>query len=276
MLNIFRSLTIIGVAMAVTTPVFAQNINSLETRLNRMEREMQTLSRSVFKGDVAPPTMQVAPATANQTAGMELRLNQLEDQLRRITGMIEENSFRLRKLEQAGVTAIQQQPLSNNNSGFQTQTQPSTDPALVVDNSPYQLGTINNNVGTSPAALYDKAFGFLQVNDYASAQATFDDFLAQYPDHSLAANSKYWLAETYYARGDYKQASQSFARAFKDHPEGQKAPDTLLKLAMSLNAQDMRQEACLTLGELGNRFPNAPSSVSTKAAEERTSYGCES
>lgn len=272
----FRSFILTGAVMTLATPVFAQNINSLEMRLDRMEREMRTLSRSVYKGDVPPPTMQQADMTSpNQTAAMELRLNQLEDQLRRMTGMIEENSFRLRKIEQAG-SAIEQQPSPMNNTLLSQQTPQNADSALVVDNSPYQLGTINNNAAeTSPAALYDKAFGFLQVNDYASAQATFDDFLIEYPDHSLAANSKYWLAETYYARGDYKTASQSFARAFKDHPEGQKAPDTLLKLAMSLNAQDMRAEACLTLGELTSRFPNAPSSVKTKATEEHTAYGCE-
>jgi len=235
--------------------------------MDRLEREMNTLSRSVYKGDVPPPSMQATPSP-NNTAGMELRLNQLEDQLRRMTGMIEENSFRLRKLEQAPVASAPQQPLIN--------TPTNTSSSLVVDETPYQLGTINNNTSMSPAALYDKAFGYLQVNDYASAQATFDDFLVQYPDHSLAANSKYWLGETYYARNDFKQASQSFARAFKDHPEGQKAPDTLLKLAMSLKAQDMKTEACLTLGELKSRFPNAPSSVTTKASEERTAYGCES
>lgn len=267
MRNLYKYLMVAGVVLT-TVPVSAQNINAVQGRIDRLEREMNTLSRSVYKGDVPPPSSrQVAPAQ-NQTAAMELRLNQLEDQLRRMTGMIEENGFRLRKLEQSGVASVGQQPTLNtpNNTGS----------SLVVDDAPYQLGSINNGSAASPAALYDQAFGYLQVNDYASAQATFDDFLVQYPDHSLAANSKYWLAETYYARNDYKQASQSFARSFKDHPEGQKAPDTLLKLAMSLNAQNMKTEACLTLGELKSRFPNAPSSVATKASKERASYGCES
>lgn len=263
-----------GLAVTMAAPVFAQNNNSVESRLNRMEREMQTLSRSVYKGDVAPPAIQTIPAASNQMAATELRLNQLEDQLRRVTGMIEENSFRLRKIEQAGAAVTSVSP-SQNSSLPSLQNPNLDDSALVVDNSPYQLGTINNDNGMSPAALYDKAFGFLQVNDYASAQATFDEFLSQYPDHSLAANSKFWLGETYFARNDFKTASQSYARAFKDHPDGQKAPDTLLKLAMSLKAQDMENEACLTLGELDKRFPNAPTSVKSKAEEERTSYGCD-
>lgn len=272
MTNLLKYSFYAGVVMMMVSPVFAQNINSVEARLDRMEREMNTLSRSVFRGDVPPPTMQVQNSGSSNTAAMELRLNQLEDQIRRMTGMIEENSFRLRKLETTGVSSqANTQPQQLN----QFVPEPSIDNSpLVVDNSPYQLGTINNT-GTSPAGLYDEAFGYLQVNDYASAQDSFERFIAAYPDHSLVANSKYWLGETFYARNDYQAASQSFARAFKDHPDGQKAPDTLLKLAMSLKAQDMNTEACLTLDELSKRFPNAPSSVTTKASEERASYGCD-
>lgn len=263
----------------------AQNINSLETRLDRMEREMLTLSRSVYKGDVPPPQINAPAGDAHMAAQMENRLNQLEDQLRRLTGMIEETGYRLRQLEgkmtgsSASVTTqpVTAQPLQSADmmDAGQAATQPQ--PSFTVDNAPYQLGTITdtqNNQGT-PAGLYDQAFSFLQSNDYASAQANFEKFIETYPDHDLAANAKYWLGETFYAREDYQAASRAFARSFKDHPDGQKAPDTLLKLAMSLKGQDMTEEACLTLGELDKRFPNAVKSIADKAASERLSYGCE-
>lgn len=269
----FQFMAITGLVMSIAMPAFAQNINAVQARIDRLEREMNTLSRSVFRGDVAPPTMQVtSPSTVNNTAAIEMRLGQLETQLRRLTGMIEENSFRIRQMENKATSSVSapiqpQQPTSSMD-GIQSES-------LMVDTSPYQLGTITNAPET-PARLYDKAFSFLQVNDYASAQATFEDFIDQYPDHSLAPNSKFWIGETHYERQDYASASQAFARAFKDHPDGQKAPDTLLKLAMSLKAQDMSNEACLTLDELAKRFPNAPSSVATRANEERQLYGCDS
>ncbi len=268
--------------MLIPAVACAQNINSIQARLDRMEREMQTLSRSVFKGDVAPP--QIGGGVDNsQTASMELRLNQIEDQLRRLTGMIEENSYRVRQVEekmgQASSAAntinppsIQAQPLAPSiNNGVASD-------ALVVDNAPYQLGTLNQNNNDNdnketPAGLYDRAFSFLQNDDYASAQSSFESFIAQYPDHSLVENAKYWLGETFYAREDYQSASRSFARAFKDHPEGSKAPDVLLKLAMSLKGQNMNEEACLTLNEVEKRFPTAQS-VITKADEEKQAYGC--
>lgn len=276
-------LTVIG-AVLLSAPVSAQNINSIEARMDRMEREMQTLSRSVFKGDVPPPSATGGSSVdSRQAAQMEVRMNQIEEQLRRVTGMVEENSYHLRKLsEQLANTSAATVPAQH--TQYQNDSYSSGDikpidtanmPDNEVDNAPYRLGTLNgNDTSMTPAKMYDQAFSYLQTHDYASAQATFENFIKTYPDHSLAANAKYWLGETFYARGDYADASRAFARSFKDHPDGQKAPDTLLKLAMSLKGQNMVDEACLTLGELANRFPNAPVSIKEKAIEERQSYGC--
>jgi tol-pal system protein YbgF len=256
----------------------AQNINSIELRLDRMEREMQTLSRSVFKGDIPPPQIG-RNVSAQETAAMELRLNQIEESIRRLTGQIEEQGFEIRQLKQAiENSAVRTQSNTSSISSSQTiEARPLEPVTPSQPQQPYQLGTINNG-GTpnSPAGQYDQAFSYLQTNDYASAEKAFRDFIDQYPDHSLAANSKYWLGETFYARENYEAAARAFATSFQDHPEGQKAPDTLLKLAMSLGNQGMKEEACLTLTELKNRFPNGPASVMSKADDERQSYGCDS
>ena len=189
----------------------------------------------------------------------------------------EETNFQVRQIETnrqaAPAMAAPQQQMGISSQDIGNNASQSS---LSIDNEPFQLGTLNNNTSsTTPAGLYDQAFSYLQTNDYASAQATFDDFLEKYPTHSLAANAKYWLGETYYERQDYESASRAFARSFKDHPDGQKAPDTLLKLAMSLKGQGMTPEACLTLKELNNRFPDAPSAVTSTAATEKSSYGCD-
>jgi tol-pal system protein YbgF len=271
--NIAYSIIVAGVMMTSAPAAMAQSVNSLDARLDRIERDMQTLSRSVFKGDVPPPSMQ--QGAPSNTAAIEMRLNQIEDQLRRVTGMIEENAFRIRQMDNAGgMTSNQpmqpQRPTPPPPSNFGQQETPS----FAVDNRPYQLGTLNNNSGDSPAGMYDQAFAYLQTNDYASAGETFDQFLTQYPDHSLVANAKYWLGETYMARSDYQAASRAFARYFKDHPEGSRAPDSLLKLAESLNEQGMSNEACLTLTELKNRFPDASPSIQGQADDHMMSYGC--
>lgn len=277
-------LTLASIALLSAPMVSAQNINAVESRLDRMEREMQTLSRSVFKGDVPPP--QLGGGNAKETAAIELRLNQMDDSIRRLTGKIEEQGYKNRQLEQKIDELMAMKPqaqapksssaaITSMQSSSSIEVTPLPEPSTTTEAKPYQLGTLNaSDASKTPAGLYDQAFSYLQTNDYAAAEKTFNAFIEKYPDHSLAANSKYWLGETFYARQDYEGASRAFATSYQDHPEGQKAPDTLLKLAMSLGNQGMKEEACLTLSELQKRFPNGPVSVMKKATDESQSYGC--
>ena len=129
---------------------------------------------------------------------------------------------------------------------------------------------------TGAAQAYDQAFAYLQQNNYADAQRAFGDFLKNFPQHPLAANAEYWLGETYFAQTQYTTAAKTFAKAFQDHPQGQKAPDALLKLALTLDKMSKKDDACLTLQELGKRFPSGPASVMKRASEEGQRMGCKS
>jgi tol-pal system protein YbgF len=130
--------------------------------------------------------------------------------------------------------------------------------------------------GGAPTAAqaYDQAFAQLQQAQYPGAQQAFTDFLAKYPAHPLAANAQYWLGEAYYAQTQYSSAAKTFAKAFQDHPQGQKAPDALLKLALTLDKMNKKDDACLTLGELSKRFPSGPASVLRRGTEESARLGC--
>jgi tol-pal system protein YbgF len=121
---------------------------------------------------------------------------------------------------------------------------------------------------------YNYALGLLRQTRFDEAQVALDAFLAEHPEHSLAANAKYWLGETYYVRADYQQAAVAFAEGFQQHPEGGKAPDNLLKLGMSLGQLGDKQNACATFAQLQQRFPTAPSNIQQKAQLERQRLGC--
>lgn len=126
----------------------------------------------------------------------------------------------------------------------------------------------------TPREVYASAFAQLQREKYPEAEAGFQQFLKRYPDDPLAENANYWLAESYYAQGDYARAATTFLEGYEKHKKGAKAADTLLKLAMSLGRLNKKPEACATLQELGRAFPGAPSAIKTKAGEERRRLGC--
>lgn len=77
-----------------------QDANS---RLNRLENEIQTLSRAVFKGE-APPPGAALPGSGGiggaAQAAMETRLSQIENDVRMLTGRVEQMDYDLRQLQQ--------------------------------------------------------------------------------------------------------------------------------------------------------------------------------
>lgn len=126
----------------------------------------------------------------------------------------------------------------------------------------------------SPKERYAQAYDLLRQGKYDQAEAGFSAFLAQNPQDPLAENARYWLGETYYARGNYARAAEVFVEGYQASKTGPKAPDTLLKLGMSLSSMGKKKEACATFKELSRAFPQAPAAVKEKAAQEGRRAGC--
>ena len=122
--------------------------------------------------------------------------------------------------------------------------------------------------------LYETAYGHLLQQDYGAAEAAFDDFLKRYPNDGLAGNAQYWLGESHYVRGQYKAAASAFLKGYQSFGRSAKAPDSLLKLAMSLDRLGQKEQACLSFGELASKFPSAPAHVKARAQSERQRLGC--
>jgi tol-pal system protein YbgF len=128
--------------------------------------------------------------------------------------------------------------------------------------------------GGDPKQLYETAYGYLLQQDYGAAEAAFNDFLKSHPNDQLAGNAQYWLGETYFVRAQYKAAAAAFLKGYESYRQSPKAPDSLLKLAMSLDRLGQREAACSSFSELNAQFPNAPQHVRERAAAERKRVGC--
>lgn len=122
--------------------------------------------------------------------------------------------------------------------------------------------------------LYQQGYGALLQKDYASAEGAFRQLLETYPNNPLASDAQYWIGETYYMRGQYKNAADAFLAGYKKYKSGQKAPDALLKLGMSLAELGQKDAACSTFDELKSKFPQAPKDVSDEAKAWRKKTDC--
>ncbi len=128
--------------------------------------------------------------------------------------------------------------------------------------------------GLTAQEQYDRAFGLLRQADYEGAEKAFKSFIDKNPKDKLVDNAKYWYAETFYVRAKFNDAAVAFADAYQQNPKGTKAPDSLLKMAMSLGSLEKTQDACTTLNELKKNYPNAPQTIRSRADQERTRLKC--
>ena len=121
---------------------------------------------------------------------------------------------------------------------------------------------------------YDFAFDLLKQYQVDAAADARGEFLNNQPTDPLAANAQFWLGETHFVNGDYREAAVAFATGYEKFPQAEKGSENLLKLGMSLGRLGQKQEACLTLIRLGEEYPDAPGSVKQQALAEQRDLGC--
>jgi tol-pal system protein YbgF len=127
----------------------------------------------------------------------------------------------------------------------------------------------------TPKSQYDYALSLMrQKLDFAAAEIAFKAFIEQHPKDGLTGNAYFWLGQTFYARKSFQDAVFAFAEGFQKFPTGTKAPDSLLKLGMSLSRLNKQREACTTYGRLFAKFPKASPRLKARADRERIQAKC--
>lgn len=268
----------------------AQDVQTLSREIERLRGDLVDLQRYVYAGQGQPLSV-VPPAGGDaMSADAAVRLQQIEERLRLLTGQIEELEYRQRQTDRklddliarvgsGAVGAAPPAPDAGTGSGGAT----GGDSSGTLTGEDLAAGEAGDLAATAPGGnlpggsemdQYNYAFSLLRKADYDSAEVAFNEFITLHPDSDLSGNAYYWLGETYYVRGSYQDAAIAFLKGYQRFPNGDKAPDNLLKLGMTLNRLDKKAEACATFTELGSKFPDAPQTVRDKAAQEAAAAGC--
>lgn len=127
----------------------------------------------------------------------------------------------------------------------------------------------------TPRERYQFAFGLMSQARYGEAEVALKEFIAAHGDDPLAGNARYWLGEAYYVRKSFMDAAQTFFQAYKSTPDGAKAPDSLLKLGMSMASLDKTEEACATFGKLRKEFAELKPGIEKTLNRETTRLKCQ-
>lgn len=105
-------------------------------------------------------------------------------------------------------------------------------------------------------ANYQAAFDMLKDGKYAEAISGFKQYLANFPNGTLADNAQYWLGEAHYVTRDYTQALRDFRTVLEKYPESRKTPDALLKIGYCNYELKNWGEARAALNQVVQRFPD--------------------
>ena len=141
----------------------------------------------------------------------------------------------------------------------------------VQQNLPQSFAALPNE---NAQALYDQGYGDFLQRDYPAAEKSFAKLVSAYPNDPLAGSAQYWVGESYYVRKEYKKAADSFLTGYRKYSGSEKAPDTLLRLGMSLATLGQKDAACSTFQELKDKFPEAPENIKDQAKGEAGKAGC--
>ncbi|HEX5959561.1 MAG TPA: tol-pal system protein YbgF [Hyphomicrobiaceae bacterium] len=254
-----------------------RRVEQLEEQLVDMQVMVGTLE-SLARGVPAPaprPMSSSGPAMSGSDMG---RLDALETQIRAMAAQLESIQEQLRGLGDrrganppssgfGAVTVAPAAPKDDLDRVF-----PATSSNAPAPAAPLGGGSAESD--TPPQQLYERAYGYLLQKDYSTAETTFEDFLKRHPDHQLAGNAQYWLGETFYVRGQYRPAAAAFLKGYQDYAKSLKAPESLLKLAMSLQRLGRKDAACSSFTEFATKYPTPPAHIRSLAQQERQRSGC--
>ncbi len=263
-------------------PALAQQDNRLQAEVGELRKRVEQLEGQLVDLQVVIGTLESLarnPASAGSagSAGADTaRVAALETQVSALAAQVAQLSQKLQTGAPVGRAPAQQRGDAGPSFGSTTVTERKAS-QFSADTQRAELAPVPGgqaNAGGDPKADFERAYGDLLQRNYDAARRGFQSFLRSYPRHELAGNAQYWLGEVYFVRGDYKRAAQAFLAGYQKFGRGSKAPDSLLKLAVSLNRLGQKDAACQSFGELLTRFPNAQDYIRRRAQQERRQIGC--
>jgi len=201
-----------------------------------------------------------APSSAQGMLFMQLQ--QMQEEIAQLRGMLEEQQNQIQRLQQEGLERYQDldRRLSSGSSAG-NQPAPSSNTAASAGSSAPAAASQGQSQSASgdPAKeklYYDAAFDLIKAKDFDKASQAFAAFLRKYPDSQYAGNAQYWLGEVNLAKGDLQGAGQAFARVSQAYPQHNKVPDSLYKLADVEIRLGNRDKAQGILREVIAQYPN--------------------
>jgi len=257
--------------VALAPPVAAQNV-SVDVRVDRLEKEMRAVQRKVFPAGAPleaeitrPAAPAVVPGSPSSTpvADLTARVNALESQLASITGQVEENSFKLKQLEeafnrykaeQAAPAVVPPPAIGPSASAAPAPARPAAPRPAVNGASEERKAAVaaieRPSTGNEADDDYTYGFRLWGAKFYPEAQAQLKATVDKYGSSPIASKAANLLGRAYLDDGKPALASVAFYENYQKRPKGDRAADSLAYLGEALIQLKKPADACKVYAEL--------------------------
>jgi tol-pal system protein YbgF len=314
-LNFFSIFLILLLSLInVTVSAEEEKIDAVVDQLQILAQDLKTLEKAVYKtAEVANTSGSISSNGLNEEILTRhlLKLNEIEEEFRKLTNKFEEINFKLDNLS-SRVTKIQSDTqlrfsdLETDDIASVKKRKnkkkaklPGTEKAQDFGSAPaYKLDPTEKTQATqsieSKAAVfseekisetsllpnkpakeqYDFAVSFMKVGDYETAEVALREFIDKNKTHELAGSAQYWYGETFRIRQLYSDAATAYLDGYQNYPKSSKAPENLLKLGSTMVELGEKDQGCKMIEGIKKQYPKAAQSVLQKAQYEKKRFKC--
>ena len=139
------------------------------------------------------------------------------------------------------------------------------------------VAAIEKPVTTDPADdIYVYGFRLWTAKFYPEAETQLKLVTSKYPTHRRASWAQNLIGRTYLDQGRYKDAAQAFYANYKEHPDGERTPDSIYYMAQALTKLNRpKEDICKTYGVLTSSYgTKLTAQMSADITKQRSDLKC--
>jgi tol-pal system protein YbgF len=264
----------VGALLATAVPAVAQDgtLADIRQELSTLYIDIQSLRAEL----TATGALTTGPVGNTPLE----RLNAIESELQRLTSKTEELEFRINRITTDGTNRIGDLEfrICELEPGCDIGALGSTPSLGGVDSAAAVPAPQTPTEGGGPALAIGEGEDFrraqeaLAAGDFRGAADLFATVVTSYPGSPLTAEAHLRRGDALTALGASSDAARAYLDSFSFNPTGAFAPEALVKLGTTLGGLGQVQDACVTLAEVGLRFPGTPQVAQADA--QRAALAC--
>jgi tol-pal system protein YbgF len=258
-----------------------QDMAMMEDRIMALEVENQELQKRM-KTDldtIGKNRQSSERSLRSQVAGMNANMESMQQDVRLLTGRVEELEYQINRktsgFETAGKKSAERLDEVSLSISKLDQRLVQLEQYLNVDGrsarpsagaKPGSAAPAPGAPEDSEAAIYEKARQAYGNGEMDKSRQLFKELIQKHPKSKNADNAQFWIGESYYREKWYERAILEYQTVLEKYPKGNKVPAAMLKQGLALLQIGEKSSARLILEELVNKYPKT--SESTIAAKK--------